>query len=33
MFVQESSATVKKVLEKYTDNLTYDADPWVFASM
>jgi hypothetical protein len=23
MFVEESSATVKKVLEKYTDNMTY----------
>jgi len=23
MFIEESSATVKKVLEKYTDNMTY----------
>jgi len=24
MFVEESAAAMKKVLEKYTDNMTYD---------
>lgn len=31
MFVEESSMVVKKALEKYTDNMTYGANPFAFS--